>query len=179
MNDLITLNELKIHLTIKETDQANDLLLQQLIKQVSALIRTKTRKDFQTVDDIIEYITPLEFSQIISVKKTPISKVTYLKENGAALVENTDFFSDYSTGIIKRAALTLWTTADRGIEIKYDAGEAPPEGLKMLAADWIGIIAGLKKKTYITGEGIEAAATITTLPDWIAAGLKNYTRPLI
>jgi len=179
MIDLITLNECKIHLTIRETDQTNDLLLQQLIKQVSALIRIKTRKEFIIQEDIIEYVTPLELSQYISVKQTPISKITYLKEDLTALIENTDFFASYSNGMIKRSGSSLWTTTDRGVEIKYDAGEAVPEGLKMITADWVGIISGLKKKTYITGEGIETAVTLTTLPDWITTGLRNYTRPLI
>lgn len=179
MIDIITLNECKVHLTIKETDQTNDILLQQLIRQVSALIRIKTRKEFITYTDLVEYITPLELSQYISVKQTPITKITYLKEDGSALVENTDFFASYSSGMIKRAGSSLWTEADRGVEIKYDSGEDIPEGLKMVAADWVGIISGLKKKTYITGEGIETAVTLTTLPDWISSGLKNYTRPLI
>lgn len=179
MADLITITELKLHLPIAPTDTSKDLYLQSLIKLSSDLIRRKTKRAWEAAaSSAIEKFTPTINTTLLQVRYFPITELTSVVENGVTLTEDSDYFVDYAIGQFKRINNSTWAEIDHGVVITYKGGEVAPDGLKLLAINWIASISGERVRTFTTEDGVEQAVTTLSMPAWVTQGLRAYTKVL-
>jgi hypothetical protein len=156
MANLITLAEYKDSENIQKT--SDDIRLSALVVSVSQLVKTYCGNgivDFYSTatgdafnNKKLETLSVNWASNIIQLTESPIVTVHSVVERDSlsssynTLVENTDYYVDYSTDSIYRVsssgAARNWANGPGAIKVEYNAGYAScPEDLKLAVIDLI------------------------------------------
>ena len=156
MADLITLSNYKTAEGIQSTK--DDSKIESIISRVSQLVRTYCGNGITTFYSTATGNTPnnkkLETlsinwaSNIVQLTESPIVTVHSVVERDSlsssynTLVENTDYYVDYSTDSIYRVsssgAARNWANGPGAVKVEYNAGYAScPEDLKLAVIDLI------------------------------------------
>jgi hypothetical protein len=148
MADLITLSNYKIAEGIQSTK--DDSKIESIIARVSQLVRTYCGNGITTYysTEKTETLSINWASNIVQLTESPLVGVTSVKERESlsdsynTLVENTDYYTDYSTDSIYRVsssgAARNWANGPGAIQVAYTAGyENCPADLELAVIDLI------------------------------------------
>jgi len=181
MADLTTLAKVKLLANIAVANNDSDGKINQIIPWVTSIIHQAAGRPFDT-RTLTAYKTqaPRERQtrlfiyhdkEDIGLQLFPIITLTLLKENGATLVEGTDYFLERSTGAIV-SATGFWTTEREKIEITGTFGFAVvPLDVEGVATEMVASIALLISKTFVTPAGEEQTVTFATAREYAATAL--------
>jgi hypothetical protein len=179
-HDYCTSDQVKQLAQIKgEQGGANrDAIIASSITRVSATIDQQTGTWFDSRAKTL-YIDPVGIRRTRIFMPAPVVSITSITEFGNLLT-----YKDYvlaEPGAIRRT-LGFWMCG------QYDDGSAMHNGITVVGtfgfatvppdveeacAELSAIVAGIKKRTFVTGDGIEKAVTATTLPDIVKMILAN------
>lgn len=183
--DNITTAEVKAYFGITNTDK--DSIIDVVRPLVVDKIKEYCRHDFESKartneKPVIKIRQKNFYSVYLPVDASDITVV----EDGTTLTEDSDYFVDLRTGRFERIRNqddifaeqggAYWTTKHNAIVISYTGGEALTQDVVLVFYEMVGIYAQLKTKTYVDNEGIEAAVTLTALPDNLIKVLDNHRR---
>lgn len=172
----ITANEVKAYHGISASDTSKDARIAVMLPLAVEWITNYCRQDFESKSRV-EYPYIENRMNCFYTDYRPVASVTSVIENSITLTENTDFYVHKSTGKIERVINSsgvilddrsyfgFWSTTPRSVVITYTGGEALPKDVVMVFYELVGVWAQLKTKTYVTGDGVEAVVTLTSLPD--------------
>jgi Flp pilus assembly protein TadG len=148
MADLITLSNYKIAEGIQSTK--DDSKIESIIARVSQLVRTYCGNGITTYHTSAktETLSVNWASNIVQLTESPLVGVTSVKEREnlsdsyTTLVENTDYYVDYSTDSIYRVsssgAARNWANGPGAVQVVYTAGyENCPADLELAVIDLI------------------------------------------
>ena len=170
MADFITLAEYKKYKDIKRTNKDSRITV--LIPQVSAFIKTQTKRTFidyygspakvEYFDSNLDTVYPREFP----IVGTPV--VEYSTDGGviyAVMTENTDYFIDEELGSIYSGtdglSLNVATNKHKSLKVTYNGGYlTTPEEIKLLS---IMLLDYFTDEQYIESKSINTS-TLTTFP---------------
>lgn len=121
--DLTVLANVKAELGISTT--AEDVNLETWIDQASGVITGACNRVFgkETVTESFRNRVPLIEPERIVLRRTPVTSITSVVENGTTLVEDTDYEIDYDSGIMTRLSgdyETRWSF--RTLVVTYAGG---------------------------------------------------------
>lgn len=124
--DMTMLDTLKSELGI--TNTTNDIMLSKLITRASFIVAEITGRVWakEAVEERF-YISWGERVPALVLKRRPLVAASptliTVDENGSALVENVDFFADYSAGILHRINGYVWTFSNNpSVVVQYTGG---------------------------------------------------------
>lgn len=148
MTNLVTLEEYKDAEGI--TSPKEDLRITTLVESVSQLVKTycgNSLVDYYT-EEKVELFNIDWPSNLIQLTESPLIQITSVqeRENMASsyvtLIENSDYYIDFSTDSVVRTSLTgygrVWKSGPGAVVVTYNAGyESTPADLKLAVFDLI------------------------------------------
>lgn len=182
---LITKAMVKTYYNISVTDY--DGLIDAHLIAARSYVQNYCRNDFQSTTRTAEKPIVKQYDEAFYLNHYPIASITSLTEDDVILTENTDFYVDKNTGKVEkiftpeisnpdRGALAYWSYERNAISVTYVGGEALTDDIIMVVKEYVGISAGLKKRTYTDNEGVERVATISSLPKYLYDVLNMHKR---
>lgn len=182
----ITTNEVKAYHGVASSDTEKDAQIDVIRPLVADFIEQYCRHDFQSIARANEKPVVEARMNSFYLKYRPVASIATLVEDGETLTEDTDFFVDKDIGRVekirdkliftRRGEFGYWSTGPNAIVVNYVGGEAlsTAQDIVMVFYEWVGILAYLKTKTFITNEGIEGVVTLTSLPPHLIAILERH-----
>ena len=82
-----------------------------------------------------------------------------------------DIILEAETGIITRKDGTAWIGT---IEVDYTGGIQAPASVVVTIYEIVGIMVGLKERTYINNQGVEGVAQINSVPKNLLEKINTY-----
>lgn len=163
--DAVTAANVTLYLGLA-SDVTRDAKITELLPIFVSQVKSYCRHDFESKSRVSEYPVIDKSTNVFFTKFRPVTSISSLSENGIALMENTDYWVNNDTGAVKNLR-GLWTVDPKKIVISYTGGIALNTVYEVLQPlyEIVGIALGLKTRTYITGEGVEGAVSINSLPE--------------
>jgi hypothetical protein len=158
MADWITKSDVKTYCGIALTETTRDAQIDANIPRCQAMIEQYLLKSgtvFGTFSGVVETITPKPRMNKIFTRIHPfITTLTSVKDRGVLLVLDSDFYADLSMGCLT-IACGYWDASPNAIEITYDCSNPVPADVQLALIEYVAVICGMKKTTFVTSEGIE------------------------
>ncbi len=185
----VTLAEVKRHIGLTSSIVDQDTKLTEMIGFASDHIDTETRKfwDKRTLTVTTEAVFR---NQKKLFMPAPIISIASITEAGVAL--DTTVFKIYKDWLEKTgssfAEVTgrfeiggpVWSRVQQDIVVKGDFGHDPtPRDIKLLAAEIVGIFAGMKTRSFTQDDGVERTVLVTALPEWVNQKLASLRQPRV
>jgi hypothetical protein len=171
----ITVSDVKAYYGISDTTK--DSVITVMLPLVVSYIQEYCRHDFNQTTRTAEKPVIDDRTKDFYLKYRPVSSsATFtLTVNSVALTRNTDFFVDWDTGRVRKLSATrsgeedigffgYWTTEPEAISVTYTGGETLTADVKQVFFEIVGIYAGLKVRTYVDNQGVEATSSINSVP---------------
>jgi hypothetical protein len=172
------------------TDSSKDELLRDAINYASRLIDSITGRIFYKLEWTDYYLSANGNHKVLGdtiiLSTYPIISISALSEDGTALVENTDYFVDYESGIITKAEDADWETDPRAIKISGFVGYATaddltpavtqPGDIRLACIDIAKRKSGLFHKELQAIDGTTGEVEDESVPQRILTDLKRYRR---
>ena len=175
--DAVVYSDVKTYLGIPTAETGQDARITAMLPLAVAEIRNYCRDDFEASSRSetfqLPYGKPDIFLTYYPVSSTGLTVV----EDGTALVLDSDYTIENTTGRLNRLDAN-WVTSPDKVVVTYTGGENLTYKQEILTVlyELIGIRCGLKTRSYTTGEGIQAAVTITSLPDELLDILERHKK---
>jgi hypothetical protein len=159
-----------------ESDDSNrTALITSTLLRVDAMIDETLGTWFDNRARIFYIAAPHSRCERIFIR-APIITVTEIVERGTVLDLTTDVILEKHIGAIKKTPGSFWETGmyDDDTQIRYPIKvtgtfgfSSVPADIDQAASELGAILAGLKKRTFITNEGIERTVNVTSMPEYI------------
>ncbi|MFA6198644.1 MAG: hypothetical protein WC734_05880 [Patescibacteria group bacterium] len=180
---LASINATSIQTYLNDTTISADLINAHLLGARS-FVEEYCRHDFLSTTRTAEKPLIDKNTSVFYLKNWPVASITSLVENGNTLVEDTDFYIDKDTGRVEKIASTdilnpdrdvsYWSTERAAVVVTYVGGEAITDDVIMAVKEIAAIRAGVKRRTYTDGEGVERATTMNSIPKDIMDVLNRH-----
>jgi hypothetical protein len=176
----ITLANVKIYFGLPAAaDAAKDAKINMMILQAIAWVKSYCRHDFQSAARTSEDVDSItKESTKMFLKYRPVASVTAIREDGVAL-DADDYCVNKDAGYVERLDGGVWDDTLGTYSVDYTGGQALTEDVSQVIYEIIGIFAGLKVRTYVTGEGVETAVTVTSVPEELKEVLNRHINTVV
>lgn len=160
-------DHIKLYCGIPESTTVKDAQIDFTLPTIINQIISYCRHDFECKTRTSETpFFPDTVTNKIFTNYRPITTMTSVIENSKTLVNGTDYYVNMTTGMLYRND-AKWDYTPGAIVLNYTGGVALSDAFEVVQVvyELTAIALGLKTRTYITGEGVEGAATINSLPE--------------
>lgn len=177
--DSITFAEVKAYFGIPVSETKKEAQITATIPLCIADIRQYCGHDFD-VKEREEYPSIGYNCRHIELNEYPVTRDTVtITEDGVELTEGSSYRVNYQTGVIER--IDGFWPMDSEVIVEYTGGVslAAAQDVVQCVYEKVGVTIGLRTRGYVTGDGVAATATITSLPQQFNDILERYRKIII
>lgn len=170
--EAITKADVKAYFGYTETGKDGQIDI--MLPIAASRIREYCRNDFNQVQRTDELPKVMPNSDTFFVDFRPITTLDYVKEDGVALVEGTDFVCYKDEGrFVKCQEISenftrpyggTWLSQLGKIKVKYTGGDLLTWDVVQVFYETVGIFTGIRTRAYINNAGVENVVSLNNLP---------------
>lgn len=175
--DAVVYSDVKTYLGIPSTETGQDARITAVLPLAVSEIRNYCRDDFEASSRSetfqLPYGRPDIFLSYYPVSSTGLTVV----EDGRTLTLDDDFTLESETGRLNRLDSNWVSTPDK-VVVSYTGGAnlTYKQDVLRVLYELVAVICGLKTRSYTTGEGVQAAVTINSLPEELLDILERHKK---